>query len=153
MITRQVKLCLELETQQSPSRGQFIQSRRSSILIVFNCSLSQDVLMLLICGRDAGVRPPWWAVDLQRLARRWGRRAARDGGWSHTEAVRPPRYETAGAHKQSPSKSQREYRGGEGQFLCLRFTFQTLFKNARYKGRNHKLGLQQGSQQVKSHSY
>lgn len=64
---------------------------------------------------DAGVRPPWWAVDLQRPVRQWGRRAGRAGGWIHTEAVRPPRYETAGAHKLSPSKSQGEGRGGDGQ--------------------------------------
>ena len=62
----------------------------------------------------AGVRPPWWAVDLRRLVRQWGRRAGRPGGWIHTEAVRPPRYETAGAHKLSPSKSQRGGGGGGG---------------------------------------
>lgn len=74
-----------------------------------------------------GVRPPWWAVDLQTLVRQWGRRAGRAGGWIHKEAVRPPGYGTAGAHKLSPSKSQKGHTGGEGQiFIGM---FKALCKN------------------------
>lgn len=68
-----------------------------------NCwTMSQNILTR-VCD---GVRPPWWAGDLQRPVRLWGRRAGRAGGWIHTEADHPPRYGTAGAHRRSPSKRQ-----------------------------------------------
>lgn len=52
------------------------------------------------------LRPPWWAVDLQRRVESWARRAGRADGWIRTAADRPPRSGTADAHRRSPSASQ-----------------------------------------------
>lgn len=93
----QVDLCLEPETQHLRRWvHSFIQ--KLSILNV----------KWWIPDTAASVRPPWWAVGLQRHVRRWGRRAGRAGGWIHTEADHPPGYGTAGAHTRSPSRRERK---------------------------------------------